>query len=89
MTNYKKTRKAGQQWNGDAECRSFTLGDLQNPTDKTLTNTSNHPCFVQGVRPEPCYIAQDFKNSFLSTVPARISQSREQICCISKISLGV
>lgn len=51
----------------DPEWWSFTPGDLQNPTDRALTNTSNQPGFVQEVRPESCCIAQDFKNSFQST----------------------
>lgn len=82
-------KSLGRRTDRDPEWRSFTPGDLQNPTDKPPTNTSNQPGFVQEVRPESCYIAQDFKKCFQSTVLARISCRYEQRYCISKTSLGV
>lgn len=87
----KKSRKVGQQRNRDPECTSCTLGDLQNPTDNTLTNTSNHPCFVQGVRPEPCYIAQDARcpehhssKNFTQPQAKMLYQQNHSWCVISE-----
>lgn len=83
-------RKVSRQKNRQgSRVKEFHPWRYAKPNRQGPDHASNQPFFVQEVRPESCCIGQDFKNSFQSTVLARISCKCEQRCCISKTSPGV